>query len=98
MPVIAVDDPSDPRLETYIGLRDHQLRQRRERPDGDMAGVFVGEGDLVVERALRAGYELRSVLFDATRSAPLPSYLPPEVPVYAAGPAVLQRVTGYHLH
>lgn len=98
VPVIAVDDPGDPRLVEYLGLRDHELRQRRERPGGDMAGVFVAEGDLVVGRALRAGYRLRSVLFDATRAQPLPDFLPPEVPVYAAGPAVLQRITGYHLH
>lgn len=98
MPVLAIDDPGDPRLAEYLGLRDHVLRQRRERPGGDMAGVFVAEGDLVVGRALRAGYRLRSVLFDATRRQPLPAYLAPEVPVFAAGPAVLSRITGYHLH
>ncbi len=63
-----------------------------------MAGVFVAEGDLVVERALLAGYELQSILIDAKRNKPLPSVVGDEIPVYAAGPEVLQRITGYHLH
>lgn len=63
-----------------------------------MQGVFVAEGDLVVERALRAGYELHSILVDGRRTKPLPPAIDPSVPVYAAGPEVLQRITGYHLH
>ena len=95
---IAVDDPVDPRIAVFQGLRDHVLRRRREQPDGDMAAVFVAEGDIVVERALRAGYRLRCALIDARRSKPLPAAIDPGVPVYAAGPEVLQRITGYHLH
>ena len=63
-----------------------------------MAGVFVAEGDVVVERALRAGYRLTALLVDAKRTRPLPEVIGPAVPVYAAGPEVLQRITGYHLH
>ena len=63
-----------------------------------MDGVFVAEGDLVVERALRSGYELVSILIDGRRSKPLPDAIPESVPIYAAGTAVLQRITGYHLH
>lgn len=95
---IPVDDPDDPRIATFQGLRDHVLRRRREQPDGDMAGVFVAEGDIVVERALRAGYQLQSMLVDAKRTKPLPEVVDDAVPLYAAGPEVLQRITGYHLH
>ena len=95
---IAVDDPDDPRLDIFQGLRDHILRQRRELPDGDMAGVFISEGDVVVERALAAGYELVSILVDAKRTRPLPDAVGDSVPIYAAGPDVLIRITGYHLH
>ena len=63
-----------------------------------MDGVFVAEGDLVVERAMRSGYELHSILVDGRRSKALPDVIGEEVPIYAAGPAVLQRITGYHLH
>ena len=74
------------------------LRSRREEPGGDMAGVFMSEGDIVVERALKAGYKLSSILVDGKRTKPLPDAVGPEVPVYSAGVSVLQRVTGYHLH
>lgn len=96
--VIPVTDPDDPRIQLFQGLRDHVLRQRRERPGGDVAGYFVSEGDLVVERALLAGYRLHAVLVDGSRTRPLPEAVGPEVPVYAAGPEVLQQITGYHLH
>ncbi len=98
MPVIPLEDPADPRLVEYFGLRDHELRRRRERSGGDMAGIFVAEGDVVVGRALAAGYVPRSVLVDASRRKPLPEGLGPDVPVYAAGKAVVTEVTGYPAH
>lgn len=95
---IEIDDPDDCRIEVFQGLRDHVLRRRRELPAGDMAGVFIAEGDIVVERALRAGFVLESILVDAKRTKPLPGSIDPAIPVYACGPSVLQRITGYHLH
>jgi tRNA G18 (ribose-2'-O)-methylase SpoU len=94
---IPVDDPADERIEEFIGLRDADLRRRREAAGGDLAGIFIAEGDIVVERALRAGYRLRSLLVDATRTSPLPDGLP-AVPVYAAGPALVLRITGMAMH
>jgi tRNA G18 (ribose-2'-O)-methylase SpoU len=93
-----VTDPDDPRIAPFVGLRDHELRKRRELPGGDMAGVFICEGDLVVERALRAGYQLTAVLVDAKRNAPFPFELDAAVTVYAATAPVLVRITGYALH
>ena len=95
---IPVADPDDRRIEVFQGLRDHVLRRRREEPEGDMAGVFVAEGDLVVERALSAGYRLHSILVDGRRTKPLPTVIDEAVTIYEAGPEVLQRITGYHLH
>lgn len=95
---IAIDDPDDPRIGVFQGLRDHVLRRAREQPGGDMAGFFVAEGDIVVERALRAGYRLESMLIDGKRTKPLPEVIDDSVPVYACAPQVLQRITGYHLH
>jgi tRNA G18 (ribose-2'-O)-methylase SpoU len=96
--LVPVLDPDDPRVAPFIGLRDHELRKRRELPDGDMAGVFICEGDLVVERALRAGYHLRSLLVDGRRTKPFPFVVPAGVTVYGASEPVLVRITGYHLH
>lgn len=95
---LPVDDPADPRIEEFLGLRDHELRRRREAEGGDLHGIFIAEGDLVLERAVRAGYRVRSVLVDATRTQPLPEVVGPEVPVFAAGPDVVLRITGMAMH
>lgn len=98
MPWTLVDEPADPRIEEFLGLRDHELRRRREAPGGDLAGIFIAEGDVVVARAVRAGYRLRAVLVDATRSRPLPPEIGPETTVLAAGPDVVMRITGLGVH
>lgn len=92
-PRIVVDDPTDERLVVFMGLRDHKLRQLRERPGGDMAGSFIGEGDVVIDRALRAGHQLECVLVDQARSRDLPP-LPETADVFLAGPDVLKAVAG----
>lgn len=95
MPWVPIDDPRDPRIAPFVGLRDRELA-RRVAPGG--RGVFIAEGDVVAERAIRAGYEPLAVLVDASRSDPLPPGLDAGVPVYAAAPAVLQRITGLGVH
>jgi tRNA G18 (ribose-2'-O)-methylase SpoU len=95
---IPVEEPSDPRIEEFLGLRDHELRRRREAPGGDLEGIFVAEGDIVVQRAIRAGYRVRSALVDGTRPTPLPEEIAAHVPVYAAGPDVVLRITGMGVH
>jgi tRNA G18 (ribose-2'-O)-methylase SpoU len=92
---VPIDDPRDPRIAPFVGLRDRELARRR--PSGDR-GVFIAEGDIVAERAIRAGYDLRAVLVDAARTDPLPAGTDARVPVYAAAPAVLQRITGLGVH
>lgn len=93
-----IDDPSDPRLAVFMGLRDHDLRRRREAAGGDMQGVFVAEGELVAGRALAAGYRALSVMVDAARRDPMPPGLPADVPVHRVGPTVVAAVTGYQTH
>lgn len=93
---IPVDDPADPRIAEFIGLRDAHLRRRREAAGGDLAAIFIAEGDIVIERAVRAGYRLRSLLVDATRTRPIPRA--PGVPVFAAGPALVLTITGMAMH
>ena len=95
---VRVDDPSDARIVEYTGMRDHDLRLRRESPGGDLAGIFVAEGDIVVERALAAGYEIRSALIDATRTKPLPEAIPDGTTVFTAGPDVVRHITGMGVH
>lgn len=86
-------DPSDPRISIFLGLRDHEIRQEREKPGGDAHGSFIAEGDLVIERAVRHGYALRSVLVAATRTKPLPAACE-GADIFAADDDVLTEITG----
>ena len=88
-----ITDPDDDRLGDYRALTDLELRTRWEPPNG----LFIAEGELVLRRALRAGYAPRSYLVDAKRAAQLDD-LPGDAPVYAATPQVLERATGFHVH
>jgi tRNA G18 (ribose-2'-O)-methylase SpoU len=94
-PVVEVDDPDDPRLADYRSLTDVALRTRIEPPHG----LFIAEGALVIERALTAGYQLRSALMSPQwldRTAP--SLGTSEAPVYLGSDAMLAAVTGFHVH
>ena len=55
---VVVDDPDDPRIRDFIGLRDRDLRLRDRATSADpepQSSMFVAEGDSVVARAVRAG-------------------------------------------
>jgi tRNA G18 (ribose-2'-O)-methylase SpoU len=94
-PVVEIGDPADPRLADYRSLTDVSLRTKIEPPHG----LFIAEGALVIERALAAGYELRSAVMmpqwlDRTAAALEPS----DAPVYVATDEVLHALTGFHVH
>jgi tRNA G18 (ribose-2'-O)-methylase SpoU len=94
-PVVEVDDADDPRLADYRSLTDVALRTRIEPPHG----LFIAEGALVIERALAAGYLLRSSLMspqwlDRTAASLRTS----DAPVYLGSEALLHSVTGFHVH
>src|SRR6478672_10451932 len=55
---ITVTDADDPAVADFLRLTDAGLRRSRE----GAAGLFIAEGALVVRRAVRAGYRLRSLL------------------------------------
>ena len=88
-----ITDPDDDRLGDYRALTDLELRIKWEPPNG----LFIAEGELVLRRALRAGYRPRSYLIDEKRTGQIAD-LPADAPIYAATPAVLERATGFHVH
>jgi tRNA G18 (ribose-2'-O)-methylase SpoU len=91
--VQVITDPDDERIADYRALTDVELRTKWEPPHG----LFIAEGELVLRRALRAGYPPRSYLVDAKRIGQLAD-LPAGAPVYAAAPDVLEKATGFHVH
>jgi tRNA G18 (ribose-2'-O)-methylase SpoU len=91
MPVFDLDSADDDRIGDYRALTDVDLRTKWEPPNG----LFIAEGELVIRRALRAGYELRSVLVDAKR---VDQFSDISGNIYAAPQAVLESITGFHVH
>jgi tRNA G18 (ribose-2'-O)-methylase SpoU len=93
--LITVDDPDDPRLRDYTALTDVALRRAREPAEG----LFIAEGEKVIRRALRAGYEMRSMLLSAKWVDAMRDVIDGSpAPVYAVTPELAERVTGYHVH
>ncbi len=88
-----IEDPNDPRVAIFMGLRDQEVRKVREQPGGDAHGSFIAEGDLVIERALLHGQRLRSVLISARRNKPVPPSWA-NAAVFRASDEVLTEVTG----
>ncbi|HET6817977.1 MAG TPA: RNA methyltransferase [Mycobacteriales bacterium] len=93
--LIEVTSPDDPRLADYRGLTDVRLRTTWEPPHG----VFIAESELVIRRALAAGYRPRSMVMAPEwleRMAALIADV--EAPVYSAPYDVLRELTGFHVH
>jgi tRNA G18 (ribose-2'-O)-methylase SpoU len=88
-----ITDPEDPRLADYRTLTDVDLRTRFESPHG----LFIAEGELVLRRALAAGYRARSILVDAKRVDQIRD-LATAAPIYAADQELLEALTGFHVH
>lgn len=87
---VPITDPDDERIADYRALTDVELRTKWEPPHG----LFIAEGELVLRRALKAGYGLRSVLIDEKRVDQVADL----APVYAASQDVLEQTTGFHVH
>jgi tRNA G18 (ribose-2'-O)-methylase SpoU len=88
-----ITDADDARLADYRALTDVELRTRFEAPHG----LFIAEGELVLRRALAAGYRARSILVDAKRVSQVAD-LAGVGPIFAADQGLLERLTGFHVH
>lgn len=90
-PFETITDPADARLADYRHMKDRDLSAE--------GGRFVAESELVVERLLRSGLPVLSVLATPLRLQTLGDALAGATyPVYAASQAVLDAITGFHVH
>jgi tRNA G18 (ribose-2'-O)-methylase SpoU len=96
MLVHRIDDLEADGLADYSRLTDVALRRVTE-PEG---GLYIAESTKVITRALAAGHRPRSVLLQEQWLADVEPLLEPfpDVPVFVGDAAVLERLTGYHLH
>jgi tRNA G18 (ribose-2'-O)-methylase SpoU len=91
--IVEVADAADPRLDSFR-WRERQLSTRRDRREKVALGLFVAEGDLVVERAIAAGCEAVAMLCAADTGLAIAMSVDPLVPVYVADDALRKEVTG----
>jgi tRNA G18 (ribose-2'-O)-methylase SpoU len=92
--LIPIEDPDDPRIAEYRNIREKDLVGRE--------GLFIAEGEVVLRMLLaQARHTPLSILIAdkrAERLAPLLATAPGEVPVYAAGQAVMDQLVGFPIH
>jgi tRNA G18 (ribose-2'-O)-methylase SpoU len=92
---VPVGDARDPRLTDYVRLTDVHLRRSLEVAHG----LFVAEGELVIRRAIGAGYPVRSLLITSDRLAALADLAGGcPGPVYVVAPEIAKQLTGYRVH
>ncbi|WP_431221311.1 TrmH family RNA methyltransferase [Leifsonia xyli] len=91
-----IDDLTADGLADYSRLTDVALRRVTE-PAG---GLYIAESTKVITRALAAGHRPRSVLLQEQWLPDIEPLLAdfPDVPVFVGDAAVLESLTGYHLH
>lgn len=92
---VFIDGVTNPELADYRALTDVELRRRSEPAEG----IFIAEGELVIRRALRAGYPMRSALMTQRWLAPVADLVADvDVPLYVGSEELLESVTGFHVH
>ncbi len=91
-----LDSADDPRVSDYTQLTDVHLRKLREPAEG----MYIAESSRVLRRALAAGHRPRSFFLADKWRADLADIFEqyPEVPAYIGSAALLEDITGFHLH
>lgn len=91
-----LESAQDPRVADYTQLTDVHLRKLRE----PVEGMYIAESSRVLRRALAAGHEPRSFFLAEKWLADLQDVFDayPAVPVYIGSAALLEEITGFHLH
>lgn len=90
VPKIPVHSLDDPRLAPYRELNQRNLTRH--------SGLFIAEGDKVVERLITSRYGVASVLAEAEWAEKLGPLLPPDTPIYVAEPKLLEATIGFNFH
>lgn len=95
---IEITDPADERVRDYFALTDVALRTKVE----PQRGLYLAESEKVIRRALAAGHRPRSFLMGERWLTDLADLVEQAesggVPVFVAQSAVIESMTGFHLH
>jgi tRNA G18 (ribose-2'-O)-methylase SpoU len=90
MPEERIESLDDPRLDIYRSLKTSNLVRD--------ARLFIAEGPTVVERVLRSGFEVTSVLISDRKWPGFHQHLPDHVPVYRLTQELAERLVGFSFH
>lgn len=91
--IIPVGAADDTRLDPFR-WRERQLASTAQRREKVGAGMFVAEGDLVVDRAISSGCTPVALLCDDRHAALLGARVPDDVPLYVGDESLRKEVTG----
>src|SRR5439155_23450751 len=87
VPVSTIDDP---RLAPYRELNQRNLTRQ--------SGLFIAEGEKVVERLIESRFLAASILAEPDYAAKYEPRVPANVPIYVASRDLLQDTIGFHFH
>jgi tRNA G18 (ribose-2'-O)-methylase SpoU len=90
MPQIPLSSIDDPRIAPYRELNQRNLTRQ--------SGLFIAEGEKVVDRLIASDYIVESALAEPAFAQKLEHRLPAEVPIYVASRPLLQETIGFHFH
>ena len=85
-----IESLDDSRLDVFRSLKSQNtIRDSR---------LFIAEGPTVVERVLRSGFEVRSVLISDRKFASFESRLPGDIPVFRLRHDLARELVGFSFH
>lgn len=90
MNFVRISDLDDPRLAPYRALKKTNETVRR--------GLFIAEGDKLVERLLGSGLGVHSVLLSEPFVAAIADKIPADVPTLVIADDAVEQLVGFNFH
>jgi tRNA G18 (ribose-2'-O)-methylase SpoU len=90
MPLILISAIDDPRLHDYRDLSRRNLTRQ--------SGVFIAEGQKVVERLIDSEFEVASLLAEPDYAERYEPRVPAHTPIYVVSRSLLETTIGFNFH
>ena len=90
MPLIPITTIDDPRLLSYRELSQRNLTRQ--------SGLFIAEGEKVVERLIASDFEVASLLAEPAFAERYAPQVPSETPIYVVSRDQLEATIGFNFH
>lgn len=95
---IHIEDPNDPRVAPYAGLRDAHLARANPADPDRPGGLFIAEGHAVVRTLLASRFETISVLTSENRLHTIENDVPEGTPLYVMPLGSMSKLAGFDIH